>query len=161
MVDGRKKGWSGRVLLRPFPELGLAAGHRLLPEGDVKDVWQLGHLEVPVTMTFFNAGADRGLNAICPLFSVVGFSVEMVQLDAMHVLDLGVSQLLVAAVIRTLLHGNFSNSTQLQADLRMTAGLKQLNRRLWAFYKANPRPRGEMSAIVKVVASRLFKLCPI
>ena len=118
VVDGRHKNpVSGRSLVADFPELGLAAGHRLLPEGEVVDVWQLQHLETPVELVFFNARGDQGLNAICPLFSVVGFSVEAVQLDAMHVLDLGVAQYLCGAVIRTLLAENYTNCTHPQVDL--------------------------------------------
>ena len=114
MVDGRRNGVSGRCLVEDFPELGLTAGHRLLPEGEIIDVWQLEHLETPVQMAFFNARGDQGLNAICPLFSVVGFSVEAVQLDAMHVLDLGVAQYLIGAVLQTLLAENYTHSAHPQ-----------------------------------------------
>lgn len=157
VIDGRKKGHSGRCLVRPFPELALSAGNRLLPEGQVRDVWELEHIDVPVHLTFFNAAGDQGLNSICPLFGVVGFSIESVQLDVMHILDLGVSQLLAAALFRTLLVENFTGCDFTHVELRNVYGLRQLNKRMWAYYKAHPRPRGEMSAIGKLTMKMLGK----
>ncbi len=106
--DNRKKGYGGLSLLEDFDELNLPKGCRLLETGPVSDIHKVANLEVPAELTFFNARGDHGLNFLCPLFGVVGFTLETLCLDVMRVLDLGVTQYVSGAVFWRLLDNNFA-----------------------------------------------------
>ena len=89
-------GWGGLALDRDYPDLGLSKGHRLLEHGPVTDICDLSQLTFPCTLHFFDSRNQATLNHICPLLlSVPGFSIDCIHLDAMHILDLGVTQYLV------------------------------------------------------------------
>jgi hypothetical protein len=128
----------GIGLLEPFRELQLPAGVRLLEAGPVTDIHRLDMIEVPAQLSFFDAKGDHGLNFICPLFSIPGFSIESLSLDMMHIMDLGVTQYVVGAVFRKLVDNNFARSTALRATRRRHDNMLHLRRRIKAFYKSQP-----------------------
>eukprot|EP00969_Alexandrium_andersonii_P119231 5271084-Alexandrium_andersonii.AAC.1 len=82
--DHRKRGFAGLALLDGFPLLEIPPGYRVVEEGPVTDIHKLADLELPAEITFFNAAVNHGLNFVCPLFGVVGFTVECLALDVMH-----------------------------------------------------------------------------
>ena len=63
--------------------------------------------ELPVTLTFFNSNGDHGLNFITPLFCIIGFTIDCLCLDVMHIMDLGITQWIEGAVFMRLLLNNF------------------------------------------------------
>eukprot|EP00959_Pyramimonas_sp_CCMP1952_P334434 7003845-Pyramimonas_sp.AAC.1 len=86
---------------------------RLIHAGQVKDTHTVLQYvaDFPAQLTFFDRQNAVGLMHLAPIFGAVGFCIEMLALDAMHILDLGVSQFLVAAVLMHLLQANFAKST--------------------------------------------------
>ncbi|CAK0831430.1 unnamed protein product [Prorocentrum cordatum] len=125
----------GLGLHTPFPELGLEKGYRLIEDGDLHDIHALRDAEVPIELTFFNALLNLGLNMICPLFRIHGFTYSMIHLDSMHVLDLGVTQFVVGAIFLLMLKRNFAKSRHFKADGRRAANIDHLRRRLKVHYR--------------------------
>ncbi len=121
---------SGIGLLEDFPDLGLTKGHRLVAEGPVTDIHDLQNLKFPAHVSFFDTRNTVGLNYVCELFSITGFSLECLALDLMHVFDLGVLQRLIATIFRTLISRNFSGSRLKRAKAREVANLVALRRSL-------------------------------
>ena len=147
-VDGRvKNSWPGLVLLEEFPELRLEKGFRIVEAGRVTDIWALGELELPVELTSFDCKGEHGLNLLCPLFDVVGFNIEMLALDVMHVIDLGIAQYLVGTVFRELIESNVCLSSATHKQKMRFDNLSHLRRRLSAYYQTMEKARGTMSAI--------------
>ena len=129
----------GFGLWKAFPELGLRRGFRLCVDKVVKDTHRVSTLVIPpggALLTFFDSTNELGLTFVSPLFEVVGFTIEMLCYDLMHVLDLGTSQYIVAAVFAALITSNFCGSRQATVDLRNKANLFALRRRMKAFYIA-------------------------
>ena len=150
VMDGRTQGFAGMCLMNDFAALNLPRGSRLLETGPVRDLHNLANLTVPLVLSFFNAAGNHGLHFIRPLYSVIGFSIDMLCLDAMHICDLGITQLLEAAVFMRLLLNNFAQSSSHFADMRLRDNLLRLRRRIRAYYNSMPRARGTMSAIGKL-----------
>ena len=145
--DTRPKGFGGLVLKADFPELRLTKGMRLLEDGPVVDLHQVADIRTPCTLSFFDCCGNHGLNFLCPLFSIPGFTIEALCLDVMHVLDLGVTQYLIGAVFRELIENNFCGSDFIYVDMRRTANLKALRVRLRTYYRGVRRERGRMTCI--------------
>ena len=158
--DHRKRdSWGpGKVLFEPMEELGLPAGARLMESDEVRDIHQLKSLTTPITLRFFDSQGDHGLTFISPLFDIVGFNIESIALDVMHVMDLGVSQYLVGSVFRQLIESNFCNSTHRHVDARRFENLKALRRRLQTYYGTLDRARGTMSAIGRLTFPMIGEL---
>ena len=139
-------GHGGLALDRRYPALGLKKGHRLLAHGPVLDIHDLDHLIFPCTLSFFDSKGQATLNHICPLLlSVPGFSIDCIHLDVMHVMDLGITQYLVAGVFARLIHANFADSQAVTVDRRRTDNLIQLRRIMKQFYKNKKFLRGSQS----------------
>eukprot|EP00959_Pyramimonas_sp_CCMP1952_P243250 5084637-Pyramimonas_sp.AAC.1 len=119
----------GYGLHAPFPELDIQKGHRLIEDGQLHDIHALKDCELPIALTFFNTCINMGLNLICPLFRIAGFTYSMIHLDAMHVLDLGVTQYLIGAVFLLMVKKNFARSRHFKADGRRAANITHLRRR--------------------------------
>ena len=158
--------FGGLAVVRNCAALGLAVGYRLMsvdgPTVDLHDVLH-GKLEIPTAglkMKFFDSKEDFGLNFVCPLFSVIGFSVELLSLDVMHIMDLGVLQYLVGAVFWTLVSNNFARSNSDQAEARRASNMLHLRRRLWAFYKSEDRASHEQGKRTKIGKLTLKQLGP-
>ena len=146
-LDGRANGWPGLVLMRDFPEMELERGFRVIEAGRVVDIWALGDLALPVELSFFDCKGEHGLNLICPLFDVRGFSIEMLALDVMHIIDLGIAQYLVGAVFRQLVDNNFCRSDMVYREANRQINVRHLRRRIAAYYISLHRARGTMFAI--------------
>jgi hypothetical protein len=138
--------------------LDLPIGARLLENHSVPDLHDLDSVQFPATLLFFDSDGNHGLNFVCPMFAVAGFSIEYLHLDVMHVLDLGVSQYVAGLVFRRLIENNFARSTQRTADLKRFDNLHHLRRRMRSYYKTLKRPRGTMSAIGRLTLLMLGKL---
>eukprot|EP00959_Pyramimonas_sp_CCMP1952_P472787 9500626-Pyramimonas_sp.AAC.1 len=109
---------SGCTLCEDFAPLDLKKGCRLIEAGEVVDVHDLMSIELPAVFTFFDTNINMGLNVVCPLFIIKGFTVQRVHLDSMHTLDLGVSQFVIGHVFRTMVRKNFARSRRRLANLR-------------------------------------------
>ena len=120
----------GLVLIADCPDLALKQGWRLMEDGPVHDLHDLESIRLPATFCFFDTANDMGLNFVAPLFSVIGFSIECLCLDLMHVFDLGISQHLCGTIMRTLVCTNFAASTCIRASGRRVANMVAL-RRMW------------------------------
>eukprot|EP00959_Pyramimonas_sp_CCMP1952_P324436 6790741-Pyramimonas_sp.AAC.1 len=102
----------GLTLKEDFPQLHLRSGHRLLVNDAVRDIHDVENIELPAFIDFFDTNASSQLNVLTPLFHIPGFDTSCVHLDAMHVLDLGVSQYVAGAVMHSLCERNFARSTK-------------------------------------------------
>ena len=65
---------------------------RPVEDGILCDIHEVADVPLPAVLTFFDTQGNHGLNFVCPMFTVPGFSINALTLDVMHVLDLGVSQ---------------------------------------------------------------------
>ncbi len=118
----------GLALTADFPLLGLKKGWRLIEEDSVADVHALDSIEMPATFCFFDKNCGMGLNHVCPLFRVKGFTIESLALDCMHVVDLGVCQYIAGDILQQLIRRNFAKSKQKKANLRYLENLMELRR---------------------------------
>ena len=156
--DARKNKPSGYHLRQALPELDLPYGARLVEDGALVDIHAVADVTLPAVLTFFHTQGNHGLNFVCPMFSVPGFSISALTLDVMHVLDLGVSQYLAGAVFATLIQNNFAKSDHVYVDMMRRQNLFHLRRRLSAYYRSLVRPRGTMSQIGKLTLPMLSSL---
>lgn len=150
--------YAGLALADGFPALGLPVGARLLQDGPVIDVHRLEHLAAPCSLSFFDSKGDHGLNLIFPLFQIVGFGIDSLALDVMHVLDLGVTQYFVALVFARLIVNDFAGSGKPIVFINRAENLRHLRRRMWAYYKTQKRNRATMSQIRKLTLPMLGNL---
>ncbi|CAK0840011.1 unnamed protein product, partial [Prorocentrum cordatum] len=139
--------YGGYAVFQQYAPLGLKAGYRLIESGQVRDLHALHELVLPARLQFFDSGNSFGLNLLCSLFTVPGVTVECIHLDAMHILDLGVSQYLIGMILCLLLTNNFSQSQKSTKKLRMHDGLLHLRRRIRAYYLANPQVTSKIDKI--------------
>lgn len=121
-------GVPGLALIEDIEEMGLKRGWRLMENGAITDLHDFSRLRFPATLSFFDAANVMGLNFVAPIFSVVGFTIEHLCLDSMHVIDLGVSQHLVGTILRTLVVRNFCGSGLKRAAPRQVANMVALRR---------------------------------
>ena len=150
--------YRGYCLQADIPALNLCEGYRLVPSDDLPDVFDLAALEPPFTLSFFRGKGNEYLNFVCVLFSIIGFSLDLLHLDVMHVLDLGVLQHLFAHVMWKLIVCNFCKSTKLLISSRHMQNLHYLNARLKEFYSAlGPRNRRTNTRVAALTFSRLGK----
>ncbi|CAK0792057.1 unnamed protein product [Prorocentrum cordatum] len=70
---------SGCTLCEDFAPLDLKKGCRLIEAGEVVDVHDLMSIELPAVFTFFDTNINMGLNVVCPLFIIKGFTVQRSQ----------------------------------------------------------------------------------
>lgn len=110
---------------------------------------------MPITLSFFDVVGDHGLTFASPLFDITGFSIELIHLDVMHVLDLGVSQYLAGAVLRELVENNFCRSTAAYAEMRRFDCIKALRKHLASFYKEDVPERSTRSRIGRLTLPML------
>ena len=143
--DRLKDSYGGLCLMAAA--FGLPKGARLLEMGPVKDLHQLNDLEAPCKLHFFDSQGNHGLNFICPLFELEGFSIDALTLDVMHVLDLGITQVLIGRVFWLLLLGNFCGSPLDRAELVLQQNFRKLKQCMAAYYKARPSDAGTQSEI--------------
>ena len=150
--DGRTQGFVGLCLMHDFIELNLPRGSRLLEQGPVRDLHDLDHLfsELPVTLAFVNSNGDHGLNFITPIFWIIGFTIDCLCLDVMHIMDLGITQWIEGAVFMRLLLNNFCQSVRTFSELRLKDNLIFVRRLMYKYYQTLPKTRGSMSAIGKL-----------
>ena len=155
--DGRKDAPAGLVTRVAYPPLELPKGARLLEHGELADIHMLASLEVPAELFFFDTQGESGLNFVCPLFEVEGFSIEALHLDVMHCMDLGITQLLIGKVFMLLVKNNFAWSRAPHAEMRLADNMKHLRRRIRQYYSEHPRGRGGMSASGRLTCPMLSK----
>ena len=147
---------AGFGLWQACPEVGLTSGWRLVQTGPVVDTYKVMDIECsaaePAELTFFDSANQIGLNFIAPIFSVFGFTIDMLALDIMHVVDLGISQYLCGAILSILVEGNFAGSNARTILIRRHDNMKFLRRRMKSYYIANQAvlKRGQMSQIFKI-----------
>ena len=156
--DSRANGYHGLALVDDMPDLDLAKGSRLILSDELSDVHAIYSATAPITLTFFDTKCDLGLDCVCMLFAVIGFTMESIHLDVMHVLDLGVLQFLVGAVFMQLLQNNFAASTKLSAEMRRLQCLVELRKKLRIFYRTHPAPRRRQSRIGRLTIKMLGSL---
>eukprot|EP00959_Pyramimonas_sp_CCMP1952_P456646 9473511-Pyramimonas_sp.AAC.1 len=113
----------------------------------------------PAALTFFDSANQIGLNFVAPIFMVKGFTIDMIAIDVMHVVDLGISQYLCGAVFSVCVEGNFAGSTANLKILRQKDNIFHLRRRLRSYYIANAVlfQRGNMSKLFRITAKMLGK----
>ena len=149
-------GFGGLALDKDYPALDLQKGFRLMEEGPVTDIHNLKDLALPAVLTFFDSKGAAVLNHVCPLLiSVPGFSIEHIALDAMHILDLGVTQYLVGAVLARLVSNNFVGSTARYKERRNLDNIIGLRRRMKTYYLNTTRERGRMTEVGRLTLPML------
>ena len=158
--DARKKSAGGAgpglVLQSAIEELGLPKFTRLMSDdGQLQDIGKYKELRAPCTLSFFDVRGSHGLTFVSPLFDIIGFNIEAIHLDVMHVMDLGVTQYLVGAVLQELIENNFVESAARHVDMRRWMNLKAIRRRLSKYYRKHPGGRNEMSEIGRLTFEML------
>jgi hypothetical protein len=79
----------GRALAKDFVLLGLKKIDRLEPTKCLSDVGAFEQLVAPCSVTFWRGCKDDRLVHGCPLFSVLGITVDTWVVDLMHTWHLG------------------------------------------------------------------------
>ncbi len=151
----------GLVLSSDHGELHLKKGWRLMEDGAVVDLHDLQSIRLPSTFTFFDTANAMGLNFVSPLFNVVGFTIECLCLDLMHVFDLGICQHLCGTVLRHLVCSNFAGSKNRRASVRRHQNIIEL-RRMWCRNKPMGKFSGRFFATHKKCSQAcvsLFVVC--
>lgn len=100
-----RDGSHGRALLRDFAALGLQRGDRLEPVGNVPDVAKFeGIMAFPAEVVFWRPSAQRWATHRNPLFDdALGLTLDVIGIDTLHTLNLGLYQKLAAKVFWTLI----------------------------------------------------------
>ena len=137
----------GFALQQPFPELNMRKGHRLIEDAVVRDVERILELDTPVMLSLFDSKSDVGLNLLCPLFLTLGFGVDCIHLDGMHIADLGVAQYLIGMVFYLLVKNNHAQSTGSRDERRLADNMRHLRRRLKVYYRVRMVGKKNMSRI--------------
>ena len=145
----------GLSLAARCESLDLGIGHRLMERGPVKELTDVTSLELPARLSFIVPNAQASPKFVCPMFDVIGFDIEHLALDVMHVLDLGVTQFVIGAVFLQLCMNNFARSPAIHAETRRAHNIMHLRRRMWAFYKSQGKSRSAQSAIGKLTYKML------
>ena len=115
-------------------------------------------LRTPLTLAFFDPCGDHALNFLCPHFQIVGFTVECLVLDVMHVFDLGITQWLIGTIFFELIGQNAFASENRYALGQAMNNMIGLRRRMAAYYKTlPPRQRGRASRVGKITLKMLGK----
>ena len=153
--DRRKGGFVGYALLRNLPIVGLKAGHRLVEGGDLSGIHSFKDLEAPAELIFFDCRGEHGLNFVCLLFGIEGFGMDILALNAMHILDLGVLQWLLGAILIRLIRNNFAGSIDSHAENRHQDNLTLLRTKMKEYYKTRPRMPNTYSRIESLKMSML------
>ena len=136
----------------------MKAGHRLVEEGPVFDLHEFESLVAPVLLAFFDCQGEHGLNFVCQLFGIRGFSMDILALDVMHVLDLGVLQWLLGMIFYELITRNFAVSTQETSAGRQHDNVVRLRKDIDEYYKSFlPKERKKMSRMQNVSMKMLGK----
>ena len=79
--------FGGLGLTVDFPELNLLAGHKIIADGNVRDIHGLENLEVPesgLMVSFWDTKIVGPLNMMCELFSIRGLSMSSVHIDSIR-----------------------------------------------------------------------------
>ena len=145
--------FGGMGAWRNIPEFGLRRGWRVVENEHVNDIHKLSDIPVPeggVDLVFFDALNSNGLDLVCALLLIKGVTINMVHLDAMHIMDLGVTQLVVGQLFWVLCANNFARSAKRTKTMRLQDNLWHLRRRLKAFYKGLGPAGREKSKIDKI-----------
>jgi hypothetical protein len=88
--DKRKTG-HGRTLQRDLPMFGLLSGDRLEPHPGLLDVGSFEAVALPARTLFWRSSLETLSKHRCPIFSyMLGVSVQIMEIDTLHCLNLGV-----------------------------------------------------------------------
>jgi len=105
--DKRKDGSRGRALKNEIPALALEKGDRLEPSSSLPDVAMFeAKRSYPFTVTFWRRSRETACRHRNPLLLVPGVGPELLVIDVLHCICLGIAQSYLAAVIWLLITSN-------------------------------------------------------
>ena len=138
--DKSKDGAHGRCVKIDIPELKLKKGDRLEPFDDLVDVAQFDRLSVfPCKVLFWRRGLETRCKHRNPLLdarggSVIGATLDTIQVDVMHTLHLGPAQLWVVSALWMLILADVF-LTGCAGDQLHQVSAMHIRNALWSWYK--------------------------
>lgn len=126
----------GRALAKNIPELRLQKGDRLEPTKLLWDVGMFGNLAPPFLVTFWRGSKQSRLIHMCPLFDILGVTVESWVADLMHSWHLGDLLMFIACAIWfVILSGIFAPvSADIKAEDCHRASLLRIKSKMYDHY---------------------------
>ena len=136
--DKTKTGARGRALTSDIPALGLLAGDRLEQTSQHPDIgaFEMIH-DFPATVCFWRRSLETITRHDNPLFHVPGVGPELLMIDVLHVLYLGIAQPFIVRLFWKLLTNNAWQVQALSADERNQLGVLRLRAELMHWYKTH------------------------
>ena len=110
MKQHAKDPFPGVLVQRASPRFGLLRHDKLHLGGSLSKFVDFAQLLIfPAVIFFFRATTSR-LTGVCPLFSfsglwdgVIGLSLDSIEFDVLHTIDLGVTQRVIGAILMMIL----------------------------------------------------------
>ena len=128
--DKRVLGSRGRSLKTDIRQLGLLAGDRLEPSTGCPDIGAFEHLPVPATVLFWRPSEESMSKHQNPLFNTItGIALEILTVDTLHCLYLGVLQVHCSRVLWALIEADAWNVRE-SGDTTMPARVQESCTRL-------------------------------
>ena len=143
--DKRKEA-CGRALQRDLPEYGLEVYDRLEPQPGMYDVADFDRLVLPRRVLFWRRRNDTIARHRCPVFSsLLGVSVGTLELDVLHILNLGVYLWFITDAVWHLIRVDaWKMGTEFSQDERHQLSAQRLKVDLMAWYERMHRERPTM-----------------
>jgi hypothetical protein len=131
----RRQGQSkGRVLQEDLPELGLCKGDRVVPTPEFPDIGSLSPEEAPREVKWWRQSCETITKFRNPLFHPrTGITLLSLALDWLHILSLGVFQVILGHLLQRLLRRNAFRVRGTSTNL-MELGLSVLKGHLGVWY---------------------------
>ena len=137
-ADKRKKGSRGRSLRNDIPHLHLKAGDRLEPGGQVPDVYAFDVAsQFPLQAVLRRPSLQTITYHRNPLFNIPGVSLEMLMIDSLHAVHLGVANVYCMHVLWELLDANMF-SVEGPEEVRLSISVSRLKGELFDYYASLP-----------------------
>lgn len=127
----------GRALQRDLPELGLLRQDRLEPHAGLWDIGAFERIQLPARVLFWRSGNDSLCRHRTPIFSdTIGVTVQMLEIDVLHALNLGLYLQFVCDVFWSLVRADvYRVGQQRSQDERLQLSTQHLKADLLAWYE--------------------------
>ena len=164
--DKRKYGAKGRALSAPYPPLNLEKGDRLCPGKDVSDIGTefdaafADPTRTHLQATFWRRGNESRARWRNPLFdSSIGVTVEIVAIDILHTLYLGIAKDFCMRVMWCLIKNCVYGYRGRPQDERDQLSVLAMRHELWNWYQfeARAHPERHLHRLEDLVVTMLGK----
>lgn len=133
--DKRRNGGRGRCMRYDLPSLCLRRGDRLEPCAALRDTRLLEEAPLPATLLFWRTTCETAAKRRMPLLAEhLGATLDIMVVDQMHVMHLGILQKYISFVLWSLLLRNAWKVNATSQDMRLTLGVQRLRAELFGWY---------------------------